>query len=188
LKKKDTRAQYALTQPEPFINFVLYSATASSPNISVYTPINTKAKMTMTSQEFLGREIELIGCDSYDNKQQIKLPKLFSWYSKDFGNTEAEILDSLLPYIPESIRTKVKFFSSTLKVKYKDYKWHIGGYMGTKMYDFDKVNEEIKLEHQSTIQNKIAEINKLKVEAARKEDYEKAQVYKQKEDALKQKN
>jgi len=185
--KQDPRLQYVLTQLDPFVNFVLYAATQSSPNISVYTPVNTKAKMTMTTHEFLSKEIELIGCDSYDNKQQIRLPKVLSWYQKDFGNNEQEMLDNLLPYLPEAIRAKVKFFSSTLKVRYKDYKWNIGSYMGSKLYDFAKINEEIKLEHQSTIQNKIAELQKLKVEAARKEDYDKAQVYKEKEDALKQK-
>src|SRR5690606_3645957 len=69
--KQDPRINCAVIQPEPMVNFVLYSCTQSSPPIMVYTPVNLRAKVLEVAHEFLTRDAELIGCDSYDTKQYI---------------------------------------------------------------------------------------------------------------------
>ncbi len=52
-----------------------------------------------------------------------KLPKILDWYSKDFApntGSDRELLAALLPYMPEGIADKIKFFeTSSIKVKFK---------------------------------------------------------------------
>jgi hypothetical protein len=103
------------------------------------------------AKEYLAKDVELQGFDDYNSKKIIvsrfhwnfteipqKLPKVLSWYLKDFAHnsgSEKELLSTILPCLPSHIQDKVNFFTSSLKVKYKDPSWVFGGYMGSKSFD-----------------------------------------------------
>jgi len=135
--KQDPRCNYCLSQGESLVNFVLYHGTKSSPPVDVYTCADYKQKMIANAKEYTAREVELSGFDSYDLKGKfIVLPKEFSYYNRDFSanGSETEMIASLVPLLPDTIRDKIKFFisSGNLKIKYKVSRWQFGGYMGRK--------------------------------------------------------
>lgn len=55
--------------------------------------------------------------------------QVFQWFEGDFttkaGN--ASVVDALLPYMPEDVRTYVSENKSSLKVEHFDYDWGLNG-------------------------------------------------------------
>lgn len=55
--------------------------------------------------------------------------QVFQWFEADFttkaGN--ASVLDALLPYMPEDVKTYVAEHKSSLRVEHFDYDWGLNG-------------------------------------------------------------
>jgi len=144
--KQESYSELVLTQPEPLINFILFNGTNSSPPVHVYTISDMNETMTTVGTEFLSKEVGIVGFEDNYPKKTIKLPRILDWYMKDFAPTEKEMLKAITPYLSHEITEKIKSFeASSLRIKYKDYKWSLyEGFVGSLSYDPNKFVEETK--------------------------------------------
>jgi hypothetical protein len=56
------------------------------------------------------------------------MSKIFEWYGRDFGKTQKEMLQYLLPYLEGNIHNQIKnIFESNMeiKIRFKTYDWAI---------------------------------------------------------------
>ena len=76
----------------------------------------------MASSSFCNQEVEIS-----EDGQKVVVSKLLLWYGRDFGDTEAEILEKLASYITNADLKnqvlKVKNSDSNNKLIFKDYDW-----------------------------------------------------------------
>jgi hypothetical protein len=80
--KSDPRYTWVITQPEPMISFALCGATQSSPSIAIYTPEDVHKMLASNAREFLAKEVELSGFNSYESKANIIVNfQSFNWIS-----------------------------------------------------------------------------------------------------------
>ncbi len=90
------------------VHFALNCAAKSCPPIynEAFTAENVNKLLEQRTKQFVNSSRMVI------EKEQIKLPKIFEWYAKDFGN--------VVEFVNKYAKTKA---SKTAKVVYLDYDW-----------------------------------------------------------------
>ncbi|GLT93863.1 hypothetical protein SLE2022_116330 [Rubroshorea leprosula] len=117
----DKRLQIAIPCPEPLIHFALVCGTRSGPALRCYSARNIDKELTEAARNFL-RNGGLIA----DGKAKVAyVSKILKWYSVDFGNNEAELLQHVSNYLePSDSEVLLQLLDKAqLKVIYRPYDW-----------------------------------------------------------------
>jgi hypothetical protein len=56
------------------------------------------------------------------------ISKIFSWYERDFGGSEGDVLRALAPWLAGPIRASIIAEPTAWTVGFKDYDWSLNGY------------------------------------------------------------
>lgn len=115
---------FSLQLHEPRINFCLNCGASSGiPEILVYTPEELDQQMDCISQLFLRRTVEV-----NLHKRTVLLPKILSWYGRDFASSTSDLLYELVKYTSGSVQVVLTNLLSDGKgepsVKFRPFDWH----------------------------------------------------------------
>ena len=113
---------------DPRVHFALVCGAKSCPPLKVFSGENLNSELDEVGKAFLNESDNI----RYDDKEQkVFLSKIFSWYYYDFGNSDGELLNFLLPYISESEEKKklenALCDNKQIKIKYNEYDWGVNG-------------------------------------------------------------
>lgn len=108
---KDPRKAFALEEAKPFVSFCLFTASFSSPVLTVLqSPEFVDEELKQCGKFFCTKNVKLY----YNgNLSIIQLPQLFSIYWGDFGNKRKRVLKTVYRLLPsntplaEEIKSKV---------------------------------------------------------------------------------
>ena len=118
--RNDPRSTLVLTSTDPRIHFCLYSACNSSAGLNVFDPDNLENQLTDATKEYLKKFVSIS-----NNGKQLKIPKIFQWYRKDFGS-EADLLGFILRNL-EGSENYLELLAdiSKVKINYIEYDWKL---------------------------------------------------------------
>ncbi|XP_052798986.1 uncharacterized protein LOC128230606 isoform X2 [Mya arenaria] len=108
-KKGDPRLKYIVKELDPRIHFALVCGAKSCPAINVYTAMNLDRALDAATQAFCAQEVSM-----FTEVDEIWLSRIFQWYSQDFGNTDIDVINSVIQ------RIKRLYYSPQLRRPVKD--------------------------------------------------------------------
>ena len=114
----DPRRFWALPL-DPRIHFALNCGARSCPPIRVYSGENIEEELTAVAEAFLEGELKVKEGQGKEGVTVVT-SKLLQWYSGDFGATDVEKLQWLLPYLAPKVREQLK---GKVSFEYRDYDW-----------------------------------------------------------------
>jgi len=104
------------------IHFAVNCASIGCPNLQdqAFTSTNQAALLNKSAIDFLrhGRALNV-------SNETLILSSIFSWYSEDFGQTEADVVSTLIKYLTPEQKAKIKNFSDTTQYAYN---WQLNDY------------------------------------------------------------
>ncbi len=120
--RRDPRRRFLVEPMEPRIHFTLVCGASSCPFIDVYTAENLEQELAIAATHFLNTG----GAVLDRPRGRLNLSRIFKWYARDFGATQAERLRFLAPYLEdEENRGFLLENAATLKVEYQAYDWRL---------------------------------------------------------------
>lgn len=118
----DPRLAYTVSPMDPRIHFTLVCGSSSCPFIDVYTPENLEQELTIAAEAFINGGGAMLDRDRHG----ISLSRIFLWYARDFGATQAQRLRFLAQFLQnERDREFVETNAETLRVTYQNYDWRL---------------------------------------------------------------
>lgn len=124
---RDPRRQFALAKVDPRIHFALNCGAKSCPPIKVYSPDTLEQGLSSSAEAFCTSEVAF---DPITNS--ILASSILKWYGVDFGKTQKERIQYLLPYLSEETRNAIQQIPEenldSIQIKYKNYDWSINSY------------------------------------------------------------
>ena len=124
-KGNDKRLKFAIKPVDPRIHFALVCASSSCPPIEVYTAEKLEKQLTISAETFLNTD----GIKIDRERTRASLSRIFKWYGRDFGKTQADRLRFIAPYLyHEEDRKFLAENAENLKVDYQDYDWRLNRY------------------------------------------------------------
>jgi hypothetical protein len=120
--RDDSRLAYAVEPLEPRVHFALVCASSSCPPIDVYTAESLDEELHISGRTFLNAGGIIIDRERHG----VSLSRIFKWYAKDFGATDAERLRFIAPYLyDEEERAFLEENAEALSVAYQPYDWRL---------------------------------------------------------------
>ena len=118
----DSRRQFALSKVDPRIHFALNCGANSCPPIKVYSPDTLELGLTSSAEAFCSSEVV------FDQTTgTLHASSILKWYGGDFGQTQKERIQYLLPYLSEETRNALEQIPeeklNALHMEYKRYDW-----------------------------------------------------------------
>ncbi|CAM9799604.1 unnamed protein product [Ectocarpus sp. 4 AP-2014] len=114
---------------DPLLHACIVCASVSCPDVALtaYKPETLQADMEANMRLFLANPKKGLSLDKA--KGVIKLSKIFQWFEGDFTTKigKDSVLDALLPYMPDDVRTYVSENKGSLKVDHFEYDWGVNG-------------------------------------------------------------
>lgn len=106
------------------VHFALVCAAKGCP------PLRSEAYVGSRVSEQLDHQARVFVQDRKQNSFDastgtLRLSSLFKWYLTDFGATEADLIQSLLPYFSDDVKNQIAAVGSKIKVSYLDYDWRL---------------------------------------------------------------
>lgn len=118
----DPRLRFRVEPLDPRIHFTLVCGASSCPFIDVYTPENLEEELNIAGAAFLNGGGVLIDRE----RHRVSLSRIFKWYGRDFGFSQADRLRFIAPYLDrDEDRKFIEKNAETLKVAYQDYDWRL---------------------------------------------------------------
>jgi len=108
---------------EARIHFAIVCASESCPRLlnEAYTGDNLENQFNINAKHFFAQE----GNFQLDVKRKrLKLSSILKWFGEDFGDSQAEVIESILPYLPEEAAVTVGK-NTDWKVSYLPYSWKL---------------------------------------------------------------
>jgi len=125
-KKGDPRRAKVVEKVDPRIHFALVCGAKSCPPIKLYTPETLDEGLAAAGEAFCSSEVEV------DRpKREVRLSKIFKWYSVDFGSIKVERLTWLLPFLAPQARSDLQSMLGEadggrgIRLVYKEYDWSL---------------------------------------------------------------
>lgn len=125
----DPRMKFVVWQLDPRIHFALVCGAKSCPAINVYSEDNIEAALDAATRNFCAQEVHIM-----TDVDEIRLSKIFDWYKRDFGQTDIDMINWIIPYlditVQEHARDMLLKFTTMKKVgiKYNVYDWTLNLY------------------------------------------------------------
>jgi len=120
-RSSDPRLQLTVETFDPRIDFALVCASASSPRLDHYDAETIDRQLDNAARRFIGEG----GVELDEQKRELRLPRIFQWYSKDFGQNQDEVVNYLLEFCDDSLRERIVSMRSELRVRYQPYDWNL---------------------------------------------------------------
>mmetsp|Transcript_18217 Transcript_18217/g.41375 ORF Transcript_18217/g.41375 Transcript_18217/m.41375 type:complete len:500 (-) Transcript_18217:287-1786(-) len=120
--KNDPRLDFALPSCENRIHFALNCGAKSCPPIKNFTSESVEEELRVVAMAFLEMEENL----KVDKTLKIVyLSKILSWYGRDFGKSDVEVVQTILPWVRGSAKEDLQALISTksFKIKFFPYDW-----------------------------------------------------------------
>jgi hypothetical protein len=123
-RSNDLRRQIML-ECDPRIHFALNCGARSCPPIGVYSSTEVDEQLDRATQGFLDQSVVFD-----EATQTISLSMLFSWYKRDFGSTDAEVLQWIYGNASKELADKIAAFNKACeprdpKIKFLPYDWNL---------------------------------------------------------------
>lgn len=118
----DPRRQFALPTVDPRIHFALNCGAKSCPPIKVYSPDRLEEGLRSSAEAFCSSEVV------YDKStKSLILSSIFKWYGADFGATQKERLQYIMPYVSKETREALQQMPEdmldSIHMEYSQYDW-----------------------------------------------------------------
>ena len=124
-RSEDPRLNFVVEPLDPRIHFTLVCGSSSCPFIDVYTPENLEEELTMAAGAFVNAG----GVVIEQERHRVLLSRIFKWYARDFGASQAERLRFIMSYLDrQPDREFIEKNAETVEVVYKDYDWRLNRY------------------------------------------------------------
>jgi hypothetical protein len=107
---------------EPRIHFAIVCASIGCPRLlnEAYVPARIDEQLTVNAQAFFADPTKF----RFDvNRNSVSLSPILEWFGEDFGNSSAEQLQRIAPYVPAAARNIVT--RGTATIDYLDYDWNL---------------------------------------------------------------
>ncbi len=105
---------------EPRIHFAIVCASIGCPRLldEAYVPAKIDEQLTVNAQAFFADPTKF----RFDaNRNSVSLSPILEWFGEDFGDSSAEQLQRIAPYVPAAARSFVS--RGTVSIEYLDYDW-----------------------------------------------------------------
>lgn len=122
--KSDPRRARVVAEPDARVHFALVCGAKSCPPIRLYTPDNLVEGLTAAGEAFCAGEVQV---DKVNN--EVRISKIFKWYSGDFGANKVERLKWILQFLKGQAKVDLDDMlsgpdgGSKIKVGYREYDW-----------------------------------------------------------------
>ncbi len=117
LRKADPRLALAPVTVDERSHFALYTACRSSPPLRVFTAERIEDQLEDASREHLRATVRV-----KEEGAKVKVPKLFQWYSEDFGGADG-VLQFVVARLDEESVDLIDRRQGRVKIKYLDHDW-----------------------------------------------------------------
>lgn len=120
LSAKDPRLSFALRRADPRIHFAFTCGALSSPPLRAFPVERVDELLDEVAAEYLGRHVELDR-----GAAKLRIPKLFKWYKKDFGN-DLDVVEFIAKHLPDP-ESRDYLLSNQRKISlaYLDFDWQL---------------------------------------------------------------
>lgn len=115
----DPRQEWVLHPLDARVHFALNCASRSCPPIRVYEGTLIDQQFDMAARNFVASEVEV-----NQTSHEVRLSRIFRWYSGDFGGREG-VLDFVIDYLPVEERHWLQCNRSQIKLRYLPYDWSL---------------------------------------------------------------
>ncbi len=118
------KIEHQLLRPlrEPRIHFAIVCGSRGCPRLlnRAYMTGDLEQQLRQNSRTFFADPQKL----EYDpSTGQLRLSPILKWYAKDFGESEADLLESIKPYLPDGMDRQIR--STDVQTDYLDYDWSL---------------------------------------------------------------
>lgn len=117
MKKSDPRLAYTPLAFDDRIHFALYSACRSSPPLRVVHGERADAELEAAARDYVRATVRV-----KDDGARIKVPRIFRWYSEDFGG-ERGVLDFVVARLDDPAVELIDSRQGDVRIKYLDFDW-----------------------------------------------------------------
>lgn len=117
--------EHELLRPlhEPRVHFAIVCASRGCPRLlnRAYQSSDLEQQLRQNSRNFFADPQKL----NYDSSTgRLRLSPILKWYARDFGESNAEMLESIIPYLPERVSGQLPD-KAALCTEYLDYDWSL---------------------------------------------------------------
>ncbi|XP_047965868.1 uncharacterized protein LOC125210350 [Salvia hispanica] len=122
--KGDKRLELSFDKVNQLIHFGMWNATRGSPSIRFFKCQGIESELKNAAREYFQRED---GMQVDLAKRTVYLPRIFKWYSADFGQ-EKDIPNWIINYLDASktgLLTHLISDGGSVNIAYQDYDWSI---------------------------------------------------------------
>ena len=118
----DPRLTHTIEPMDPRIHFALVRASSSCPPIDVYTAENIGEELNISGRTFLNA-----GGMHIDRKHRlVLLSRIFKWYGNDFGESDADRIRFIAPYLYNEMDTEFLMENAgDPGIEYQSYDWRL---------------------------------------------------------------
>ena len=117
LKKSDPRLALAPVTFDERVYFGLHRACRSSPPLRVFHAERIEAQLEDAAREFVRATVRV-----KDEGAKVKVPRLFQWYSEDFGGADG-VLEFVVARLDDEAVELIDRRQGRVKLKYLDHDW-----------------------------------------------------------------
>lgn len=124
--KGDPRLRMSMEKVDCRIHFALNCGAASCPPVKDFTKQGIDEELRIVSQAFCEDDGN-VRIDAENNV--VYLSKIFGWYKKDFGESNQQLLESVLSFLRGERKEELgklldqQNSGKSVKIKYNDYDW-----------------------------------------------------------------
>jgi hypothetical protein len=107
---KDPRKEFVLKSSWPLISFALFTASSTSPGLNcLKNAKNIRSELAKCASVFIQDNLKIEKYSStFRTGHNITLPQIIKTYSKDFGESQADILSFTSQYVSSSLSIEIK--------------------------------------------------------------------------------
>ena len=120
---KDPRLSFAVAQPDSRIHFALNCGARSCPPVNIYTSSLIDEQLDSAARNFInGPDVRI-----NEVNNQVSISKIFEWYATDFGTSKKEVLQFIIRFIREPLKSRLSERLDRWKISYLPYDWALVG-------------------------------------------------------------
>ena len=117
MKKADPRLALAPVTFDERSHFALYSACRSSPPLRVFHAERIEDQLEDASRDYVRATVRV-----REEGAKVKVPKLFQWYTEDFGGSDG-VLQFVVARLDDDSVELIDRRQGRVRIKYLDYDW-----------------------------------------------------------------